>query len=241
MSFCSKPHPGIFRNRVGRVSGSAKRAETTQEGPDITPATGKTPVPSASTNDTLVNSMANNGLGARTEVEDAITDQGVIVSQGENAEQSRMAGGGAGQHTTGATEPPGGMSSGDLSTWTRARKPDRARYKPGQGLTKVKGRTSTPGTPAATANHPTSESASGGIQKVNARFAVTVRGSDESRRGAHGTHLHICERHQPTDTVATNNHFRHVRGAKVRMECCSEEKAQQLSRTERAGSPEWRH
>jgi len=91
-------------------------------------------------------------------VEDAITDQGVIVSQGENAKQSRMAGGGAGQHTTGATEPPGGMSSGDLSTWTRARKPDRARYRPGQGLTKVKGRTSTPGTPAAAANHPTSES-----------------------------------------------------------------------------------
>jgi len=40
--------------------------------------------------------MANNGSGARTEVEDAITDQGVIVSQVENAEQSRMAGGGAG-------------------------------------------------------------------------------------------------------------------------------------------------
>ena len=81
----------------------------------------------------------------------------------------------------------------------------------------------------------------GGIQKVNARFAVTVRGSDESRRGAHGTHPHICERHQPTDTVATNNHFSHVRGAKVRMPCCSEEKAQQLSRPERADSPEWRH
>ena len=132
--------------------------EKTQEGPDITPATGKTPVPSASTNDTLVNSMTNNGSDARTEVEDAITDQGVIVSHGENAEHSRMAGGGAGQHNTGATEPPGGMSSGNLSTWTRARKPDRARYKPGQGLTKVKGRTSTPGTLGAAANQPTSES-----------------------------------------------------------------------------------
>jgi len=95
--------------------------ETTQEGPDITPANGKTLVPSASTNDTLVNSMANTGSGARTKVEDASTDQGVIVSQGENAEQSRMAGGGAGQHTT-------------------ARRPDRARYRPGQGLTKFKGR-----------------------------------------------------------------------------------------------------
>jgi len=113
--------------------------ETTQEGPDITPANGRTLVPSASTNDTLVNSMANDGSGARTEVEDAITDQGVIVSQGENAQQSRMAGGGAGQHAT-------------------ARSPDRARYRPGQGLTKLKGRTPTPGTPAAAANHPTSES-----------------------------------------------------------------------------------
>jgi len=65
----------------------------------------------------------------------------------------------------------------------------------------------------------------GGIQEVNARFTVTVRGSDESRRGAHGTHPHICERHQPTDIVATNNHFRHVWGAKVRMPYCSEEKA----------------
>jgi len=59
-----------------------------------------------------------------------------------------------------------------------------------------------------------------------------VRGSVESSRGAHGTHPHIFERHQPGDTVATNNHFRHVRGAKMRMSCCSEEKAQQLSHTE---------
>ena len=38
-----------------------------------------------------------------------------------------------------------------------------------------------------------------------------------------------------------NNHFRHVRGAKMRMPRCSERKAQQLSRTRRAGPPEWRH
>ena len=150
-------HSGMAGGDDGQYNTGASQ-ETTQEGPDITPATGKTPVPSASTNDTLVNSMANNGSGCRTKVEDAITDQGVIVSQGENAEQSRMAGGGAGQHTTGATEPPGGMSSGDLSTWTRARKPDRARYKPGQGLTKVKGQTSTSGPPAATAAQPTPKS-----------------------------------------------------------------------------------
>jgi len=81
----------------------------------------------------------------------------------------------------------------------------------------------------------------GGIQKAEARLAMTARGSVGSSHCAHGTYPHICERHQPTDTVATNNHFRHVRKAKVRMPCCSEEKAQQLSRTERAGSPDWRH
>jgi len=61
---------------------------------------------------------------------------------------------------------------------------------------------------------------------------VTVRGSDETGRGARGTHPLICERHRPTDTVVTNNHFRHVWGAKVCIPCCSEETAQQLSRTE---------
>jgi len=79
------------------------------------------------------------------------------------------------------------------------------------------------------------------MQKADARLAVTVRGSVETSRGARGTHPHIFERHPPGDTVATNNHFRHVRGAKMRMPRCSQEKAQQLSRTGRAGSPEWRH
>jgi len=65
--------------------------------------------------------------------------------------------------------------------------------------------------------------------------------SVETSCGAHGTHLHIFKRHQPGDTVATNNHFRHVRRAKMRMPWCLEEKAQQLSLTGRAGPPEWRH
>jgi len=81
----------------------------------------------------------------------------------------------------------------------------------------------------------------GGIQKAEARLAMTARGSVESSRCAHGTRPHIFERHQPGNTVATNNHFCHVRGAKVRMPCCSEEKTRQLSRNERAGSPEWRN
>jgi len=84
-----------------------------------------------------------------------------INGHGEDGEKSRTAGGGAGQHTTGMRQPPGAMSSGDPGTATRARKPfhsrtpDQERYKPGQGLTKVKGRTSTSGTPAATAAQPT--------------------------------------------------------------------------------------
>ena len=74
-----------------------------------------------------------------------------------------------------------------------------------------------------------------GMQKADARFAVAVRGSVETGRGAHGTHPHIFERHKPGDAVATKNHFRHVQGAKMRMPRYSEGKAQQLSRTGKAG------
>ena len=108
--------------------------ETTQEAPDITLATGETRIPSVSTNDTLANNIATNGSGARTEDNAAITMEGVIMSQVEDGEQSRMAGGGAGQHTTGASESPGAMSSGGLDTSTRARQPfkfrapDKPRY-----------------------------------------------------------------------------------------------------------------
>jgi len=139
--------------------------ETTQERPDITLATGETLIPSVSTNDTLANSIANNKSGARTEDEAAITMEGVIMTQEEDVEQKRMAGGGAGHHTTGATEPPGEMSSGDLNTWTRARKPfksrapEKPRYRAGRGWAKVKDPTSTLGTPAAAAAQPTPESA----------------------------------------------------------------------------------
>jgi len=97
-----------------------------------------------STNDTLANSIANNGLGARTKDETAITIEGMIVSQGEDAEQSRIASGGAGQHTTGASEPPGVMSPGDINTWTRALKSFKSRalekpsYRAGKGQAKVR-------------------------------------------------------------------------------------------------------
>ena len=94
----------------------------------------------------------------------AVSMEGEIMSQGGDGEQSRMAGVGAWQHTTGTRQPPGAMSSGDPGTQTRARKPFHSRtpdqecYKPGQGLTKVKGRTSTSSTPAATAAQPTPKS-----------------------------------------------------------------------------------
>jgi len=167
VGFCSLCHQHVCRMADGDNGqyNTLTSQETTWEGPDITPATGKIWILSVSTSDTLTNSIANNGLGVRTEVEDAITKEGVIMSQGEDAEQSRMAGGVAGQHTTGATEHPGVMSSGDLNTWTRARKPfksrtpDKPHYRAGRGWAKVKDSTSTLGTSAATAAQPTSESA----------------------------------------------------------------------------------
>jgi len=139
--------------------------ETTQEGPDITLATGETRIPSVSTKDTLANNIANNRSGARTEDDAAITMEGVIMSQGEDAEQRRMSGGGAGRHTSGASESPGAMSSGGLDTSTHARQPfkfrapDKPRYKAGRGRTKVKDPPWTLGTPAAAAAQPTPESA----------------------------------------------------------------------------------
>jgi len=139
--------------------------ETTQEGPDITLAAGETRIPSVSTNDTLANNITNNRSGARAEDDAAITMEGVIMSQGKDAEQSRMPVGGAGLHTSGASESPGAMSSGGLDTSTRARQPfkirapDKPRYKAGRGRTKVKDPTSTLGTPAAAATQPTPESA----------------------------------------------------------------------------------
>ena len=69
-----------------------------------------------------------------------------------------------------------------------------------------------------------------GMQKVDARLAVTARGSIESSCGAHGTRPRIFERHQSGNTVATHNHFHQVWGAQMRMSCFSEGKAQQLPR-----------
>jgi len=113
----------------------------------------------------LANNIANNGSGARAEDDAAITIEGEIMSQGEDGEQSRMAVGGAGQHTTGASESPGAMTSGGLDAWTRARKPfkfrtpEMPRYKAGHGRAKVQGSAQTSGTPAATATQPTPEPA----------------------------------------------------------------------------------
>jgi len=139
--------------------------ETTQQGPNITPAAGETRIPSVSANDTLAKNIANNRSGARAKDDAAITMKGWIMSQGGDGEQSRMAVGGAGQHTTGASESPGAVSSGGLDAWTRARKPfkfrtpEKPRYKAGHSRAKVQGSAQTLGTPTATATQPTPESA----------------------------------------------------------------------------------
>ena len=116
----------------------------------------------------LANTMyvnpANSDLGARAEHEAAGEMESQISGQGEDGEQSRTSGGCAGQHTTGMRQPPEAMSSGDPNTTTRTHKsfphrtPEQARYQPGQGLTKVKGRTSKSGTPAVSAAQPTTQS-----------------------------------------------------------------------------------
>jgi len=145
------------------TTGASK--EMTQEGHDIATADEGEQFPSVLTNDMLANNLANSGLGARAEDDAADAMEGQISGQGEDGEQSRMAGGGAGQHTTGASEPPGTMSSGDLNAWTRARKSfnsralEKPRYRAGQGRAKVKDTTSTLGTPTAAAAQPTPQSA----------------------------------------------------------------------------------
>jgi len=68
------------------------------------------------------------------------------------------------------------------------------------------------------------------MQKVDARLAVTARGSVTSSRAAHGTQPHIFERYQSGDIVAAHSHVHQMRGAQMRMPCFSEEKAQQLPR-----------
>jgi len=143
------------------TTGTSK--ETTQEGHDIATADEGVQFPSVLTNDMLANNLANSGLGARAEDDAAVAMEGQISGQGEDGEQSRTAGGGAGQHTTGTRQPPGAMSSGDINAWIRARKsfkiraPEMPRYKAGRGWAKVKDRTSTLGTPAAAAAQPTPE------------------------------------------------------------------------------------
>jgi len=100
------------------TTGASK--EMTQEGPDIALAEEETLIPSVSPHDTLPNNLANSSLGARAEDDAAAAMEGEITSQGEEGERSRMSGGGAGQHTTGASKTSGAMSSGGPVTWTRA-------------------------------------------------------------------------------------------------------------------------
>jgi len=68
-----------------------------------TTTSGDTPQASAPV-DTTHMTLANSGQGARAKDDTAVAMEGEIMSQGEEGEQSRMTGGGAGQHTTGASK-----------------------------------------------------------------------------------------------------------------------------------------
>jgi len=127
------------------TTGASK--EMTQEGHDIATAGAETQFPPVFTNEMSANNLANSDLGARAENDAAGAMEDQINGQGEDGEQSRTAGGGAGQHTTGTRQPPGVMSSGDINAWIRARKSSKyralelPRYKAGQGWAKVTDRT----------------------------------------------------------------------------------------------------
>ena len=113
-------------------------------------------------------------LDARAEDDTAVAMEGKIMGQGEEGEQNRMAGGGAGQHTTQASKTlpiAGVMSSSGTVTWTRtpqgtpsgrSNRPgsqELQRYQAGCGRTNVDDLISTSGTPAATATQTTPQSA----------------------------------------------------------------------------------
>jgi len=97
--------------------------EMTQEGHDIATTDEGAQFACVFTNDMSANNLDNSDLGARAEDDAAGAMEDQIDGQGEDGEQSRTVGGGAGQHTTGMRQLPGPMSSGDLDTWTRAGKP----------------------------------------------------------------------------------------------------------------------
>ena len=99
------------------TTGASK--EMAQGAPDIALAEEETLIPSVSPHDTLADNIANSGLGARAEDDAAVAMEGEIMSQGEEGGQSRKAGGGAGQHTTGASKTSGVMSSDGPDTWIR--------------------------------------------------------------------------------------------------------------------------
>jgi len=145
-----------------KTTGTSK--EMTQEGHVIAAADAQTQFPSVLTDEMSANTLASIDLGARAADDAACATGDPIDGQREDREKSRTAGGDAEQLTTGMRQPPEAMSSGDPDTTTRAyksvqhRTPDQARYRAGQGLTKVKSRTSTSGTPAANAAQPTPQS-----------------------------------------------------------------------------------
>jgi len=113
-------------------------------------------------------------LGARAEDDTAVAMEDEIMSQGEEGEQNRTAGGGAGQHTTQASKTlpiAGTMPSSGPVTWTHTYRgaPSGRSYRPGskvlqrcwagRGQTNVYDPTSTSGMQAAAATQTTPQSA----------------------------------------------------------------------------------
>jgi len=145
--------------------------EMTQEAPDIALAEEETPILSVSLHDTLTDNLTNNSLGARAKDDAAVAMEGGFMSQGEEGGQSRMVGGGAGQHTTGASKTSGTMSSGGPNMLTctslgtlcgrssKSGSKELPCYRAGRSQTNVNSATSTLGTPAEAATQTTSQSA----------------------------------------------------------------------------------
>jgi len=145
--------------------------EMTQSGPDIALAEEATLDPSVSPHDMSANNLANSSLGARAEDDTVVAMEDEIMSQGEDGEQSSMAGGGAGLHTTGASKTSGAISSGGSVPSTRtsqdssyhrssgSESKEVPHYRAEHGRTNVNAGTSTLGTLAAAATQTTSQSA----------------------------------------------------------------------------------
>jgi len=121
-----------------------------------------------------ISDRIEDSLGARVEDDTVVAMEVEIMSQGEEGEKNRIAGGGAGQHTTQVSKTlpiAGAMSSGGPVTWIctprgapsgrsyRSGSKELQHYWAGHGQTSVNDITLTSSTPAAAATQTTPQSA----------------------------------------------------------------------------------